>query len=484
VLSNQRVHSSADDPWRCRRIARQPISLVGPPRKSRRAFRFPADLASVPLLLPGPTSDIRASFDLLCDQLGIRYTLRAEVDDMALLRLLARDSGGVALLPTVVVQDELKSGALVEYAVVPDLQESFYAITVQRHFEPPWLKALLQRPEGEVLRLDPSDQIRHAKHEHHCQANPELHHRRQQEAQTGCEARAGGLRGVAPGHPLARHGARDRPHQQAGEPAEQAQHRSGARAGHRLPARARAPHPDHRRQVVHQPGQCRHQRQHQQRRNTHLRVVAQPGSQPQTAQQQRRARQQRQHQTGQAEQHASGSEYPERDVHGEALPVLTASSCGLQPKGSARVAGGVIWPRTRRSRRSVGRAGATADQALSQHRGRGVDRGLPGARRGGHGHRLLAGHRDLDPAAFVHTAVGPVDVFQLHAHLRHRAMHAAQRTAHTRQGALVPKRALGIGRSELHVHENSRYFVGNRNVRDQIFLKKQPISNLHIEKYC
>jgi LysR family transcriptional activator of nhaA len=152
VLSNQRVHSSADDPWRCRRIARQPISLVGPKRKGRRAFRFPEDLASVPLLLPGQGSDIRAGFDLLCDQLGIRYTLRAEVDDMALLRLLARDSGGVALLPTVVVQDELKSGELVEYAVVPDLQESFYAITVQRHFEPPWLKALLKRPQAEVLR--------------------------------------------------------------------------------------------------------------------------------------------------------------------------------------------------------------------------------------------------------------------------------------------------------------------------------------------
>lgn len=152
VLSNQRVHSSADDPWLCRRIARQPISLVGPRRKSRQAFRFPEDLASVPLLLPGHGSDIRAGFDLLCNQLGIRYTLRAEVDDMALLRLLARDSGGVALLPTVVVQDELLSGALVEYAVVPDLHESFYAITVQRHFEPPWLKALLKRPEAEVLR--------------------------------------------------------------------------------------------------------------------------------------------------------------------------------------------------------------------------------------------------------------------------------------------------------------------------------------------
>lgn len=151
VLSNQRMHGSADDPWRCRRIAHQPISLVGPPLNGRQTFAFPGDLAKVPLLLPGRDSDIRAGFDLLCEQLGIRYTLRAEVDDMALLRLLARDSGGVALLPTVVVQDELKSGALVEYAVVPDLQESFYAITVQRRFEPPWLRTLLKRPEAEVL---------------------------------------------------------------------------------------------------------------------------------------------------------------------------------------------------------------------------------------------------------------------------------------------------------------------------------------------
>jgi LysR family transcriptional activator of nhaA len=40
---------------------------------------------------------------------------------------------------------------LQEYAVLPHLYESFYAITVQRHFEPPLLKALLQRGEAEVL---------------------------------------------------------------------------------------------------------------------------------------------------------------------------------------------------------------------------------------------------------------------------------------------------------------------------------------------
>jgi LysR family transcriptional regulator, transcriptional activator of nhaA len=151
VLSNRRVVAGTDEPWRCRRIARQPVSLVGQPRKRRKAFRFPDELADVPLLLPGRDSDVRAAFDLMCEQRGLRCSLRAEVDDMAMLRLLARDSDSVALLPSVVVQDELRSGLLSEYCVVPDLYENFYAITVQRRFEPPLLKTLLQRPEAEVL---------------------------------------------------------------------------------------------------------------------------------------------------------------------------------------------------------------------------------------------------------------------------------------------------------------------------------------------
>jgi LysR family transcriptional activator of nhaA len=151
VLSNRRVHGSADEEWRSRRIARQPVSLVGRPRPRRKAFRFPDDLSETPLLLPGRDNDIRGAFDLLCEQLGIRYRLRAEVDDMALLRLLARDTDGVALVPSVVVQDELRTGKLVEYEVVPGLYESFYAITVPRRFEPPLVKELLARPEAEVL---------------------------------------------------------------------------------------------------------------------------------------------------------------------------------------------------------------------------------------------------------------------------------------------------------------------------------------------
>jgi LysR family transcriptional activator of nhaA len=145
ILSNRPVASDAVMPWRCQRIAQQSVCLVGPAGAMAASFRFPEDLANVKLLLPGPSSDIRSQFDLLCEQLGVELVPYAEVDDMAMLRLLTRDSGGVAVVPEVVVQDELQGGKLQRYAVLDDVVENFYAITAKRHFVLPALKALLER---------------------------------------------------------------------------------------------------------------------------------------------------------------------------------------------------------------------------------------------------------------------------------------------------------------------------------------------------
>jgi LysR family transcriptional activator of nhaA len=127
--------------------------LVGRPRRTRASFRIPEDLRDVQLLLPGASSEIRAGFDLVCEQYDLRPNVLAEVDDMAMLRLLARDTDAVALLPSVVVRDELREGRLQEYCAVPGLFEHFYAISVKRHFENPLVKGLLARSEGEVLAM-------------------------------------------------------------------------------------------------------------------------------------------------------------------------------------------------------------------------------------------------------------------------------------------------------------------------------------------
>ncbi|MDX1696244.1 MAG: LysR substrate-binding domain-containing protein [Ketobacteraceae bacterium] len=148
ILSNSPVATDSVTPWRCQRIAQQSVCLVGPPGDMARRFRFPGDLADVKLLLPGPSSDIRNQFDMLCEQLGVSVNPYAEVDDMAMLRLLARDSGGIAVVPEVVVQDELSSGRLEKYAILEGVVENFYAITAKRHFELPALKMLLEGAQG------------------------------------------------------------------------------------------------------------------------------------------------------------------------------------------------------------------------------------------------------------------------------------------------------------------------------------------------
>jgi len=149
VLANQPVIGDEAHAFRCRRVARQKVSLVAHPR--RKGFRFPRDIADVPFLLPGPHSAIRSAFDAICERLNVSVRILAEIDDMAMIRLLARDTEAVALLPAVVVRDELNSGVLRECGVVPGLYEEFYAITVDRRYAHPLLKGLLSRTVDELL---------------------------------------------------------------------------------------------------------------------------------------------------------------------------------------------------------------------------------------------------------------------------------------------------------------------------------------------
>jgi len=124
-------------------IAEQPVSLVGRKRPGRRRAELRELLQSEPLLLPSSETGIRAGFDALADRLGVRPQIAAEVDDMAMLRLLAREHLGLAVVPSIVVRDELDAGTLVEIASLPGLVETFYAITLSRRFPNPLLRELL-----------------------------------------------------------------------------------------------------------------------------------------------------------------------------------------------------------------------------------------------------------------------------------------------------------------------------------------------------
>ena len=111
----------------------------------RRRFKLPEDLRGKRMVLPGPSSDVRTQFDLWCERKQLSIEVAAEVDDMAMLRLLARDSRAIALLPEVVVQDELRNGLLERYCVVPSVFEDFYAITAFRNSPSVLVREMLGR---------------------------------------------------------------------------------------------------------------------------------------------------------------------------------------------------------------------------------------------------------------------------------------------------------------------------------------------------
>lgn len=134
VLANSAPSRDARSTLRNHLLNEQPVSLVGHPRPDKRPFRFPDDLRTEPVLLPSLDSDIRVAFDRLLELAGIRPIVLAEVDDMAMLRLLAREREGVTLVPPIVVRDELETGVLVEHCRIPEVTETFYAIVQRRRF--------------------------------------------------------------------------------------------------------------------------------------------------------------------------------------------------------------------------------------------------------------------------------------------------------------------------------------------------------------
>jgi len=150
VLSNSAASRDANSSFRNHLLDEQPVSLVGRPRLDCRKFRFPEDLRTEPILLPSLDSDIRIAFDHVMERAGIWPIIVAEVDDMAMLRLLARERGGVTLVPPIVVRDELETGVLVEYCRIPEVTETFYAIVQKRLFPNRLLADLLpaSKPMG------------------------------------------------------------------------------------------------------------------------------------------------------------------------------------------------------------------------------------------------------------------------------------------------------------------------------------------------
>jgi len=153
VLSNIPLRADQEHAVHNHLLGEAPVFLAGSLSVKPGRGRFPLWLKDVPLLLPTRQSHVRADFDLLLAEEGLEPDIRAEVDDMALLRLLALSGHGLALVSSIVVERELQSDHLQTLIRVPGLAERFYAISLRRRFGDSLIEQVVSEFRGRLEAL-------------------------------------------------------------------------------------------------------------------------------------------------------------------------------------------------------------------------------------------------------------------------------------------------------------------------------------------
>lgn len=150
VLSNIPLRGDQEQNVFSHTLGEVPVFLVGGRKVKLAPGRFPRNLAGVPLFLPSRQTDVRADFDLLLAEAGVEPFVLAEVDDMALLRLLALSGAGAALVSKIVVERELQSRQIRFLQRIPGLVERYYALSVRRRFQNQWLAEVVEVFRGRL----------------------------------------------------------------------------------------------------------------------------------------------------------------------------------------------------------------------------------------------------------------------------------------------------------------------------------------------
>lgn len=114
VVTNYDYTATLGQNFASRLVAKIPISFVVAPNIRREIRRFPKDLDKVPLLVRTTENPIRRTLDAYLREHNVKPKLEIEIDNTLLIRLLALQGRGAAIIDTLTVNDDLKARRLVK----------------------------------------------------------------------------------------------------------------------------------------------------------------------------------------------------------------------------------------------------------------------------------------------------------------------------------------------------------------------------------
>ena len=94
-------------------LAKIPLTFVGTRKLQAKIKKFPSGLEGIPLILPTEENPIRRRIDNFLNSHKVTPSIVAEVENPMLIRRLARESVGIAVVDTATISRDIKDGRLI-----------------------------------------------------------------------------------------------------------------------------------------------------------------------------------------------------------------------------------------------------------------------------------------------------------------------------------------------------------------------------------
>jgi LysR family transcriptional activator of nhaA len=127
ILSSHNVSAEKGAPFYSHVLTQSPLVFVM--KKDKKKIDFKQSLKERALCIPGTHFEAKAELDAYLDRHELQGMVSAEVDDIALLRIMALRSGQVVALPEMGVKTDIAQGDLVVLRRLDQIVQRFYAIT-------------------------------------------------------------------------------------------------------------------------------------------------------------------------------------------------------------------------------------------------------------------------------------------------------------------------------------------------------------------
>ncbi len=126
-------------------LTQSPLCLVvATPLKRVKKLPLNEALQAVRLFLPSSTFESRSDFDQYVEVNNLKLKIMGEVDDIALLRILALTNKGAVIIPLVGILGDIENSALTLVHEFKSIKQKFYAITRQKKFQNPIISELVR----------------------------------------------------------------------------------------------------------------------------------------------------------------------------------------------------------------------------------------------------------------------------------------------------------------------------------------------------